>query len=164
MKQPRRIRKFLHNEHAISEEFTTLPALSVVMIGFTLFIVLLANTYSAYHMRMDQLEKYQTADLLATKILDPSCPFAIYGRIIELDTFLYCGDDINETRKDYWLSDLDFLVRISWEDETGFTHTYDMPKGVNPLGDRIAVSHDVSIQTNPAERPTGKLTILIWSV
>jgi len=162
MKQPRRIRKFLHNEHAISEEFTTLPALSVVMIGFTLFIVLLANTYSAYHMRMDQLEKYQTADLLATKMTDTSCPFIQSGDTVVMDTFLYSGDDINETRKEYQQAGIDFFVTVSWEDETQGSYT--MPKGVTPLGDRVAVSREVSVQLNPLDRPTGKLTILIWSV
>ena len=79
-----RRRRFIKDENAISEEFTALPALSVVMIGFALFIVLMANTYSAYNTRIDSLEKYQTADFIAIKLTNPDCFFIKEGGVINL--------------------------------------------------------------------------------
>ena len=84
MSKRKSFKAFLKDENAVSEEFTSLPALSVVMIGFTLFILLIANTYMAYEQRIDSLEKYQTGYFIATKLTNPDCYFIKEGGIVDL--------------------------------------------------------------------------------
>lgn len=154
------LRYFLADDRAVSEEFTALPALSVVMIGFTLFFVLLANTYSAYHNRADQLERYHTADLIATTLITPSCDFITQGMIDYpgLSQGLYNGV-LTNLRDEYRQSGLDFVLLLHWDDGELI-----IPEQPPSMHDRIAVSREVSIQLNPAQTTPGSLTVLLWEV
>jgi len=161
MRGPYLRRGFLSNEDAISEEFTSLPALSIVMIGFTLFIVLLANTYGAYHDRMDRLEEYQTAGLIVQKMIDTSCPFIQSAKVVHLQRFLASELVINEVREEYQQSGFDFFVRVSFN-----TSSYDVPATdmSDISGNRIAVSQHVSVVYNDVGQTPGKLTVILWKV
>jgi len=154
-------RRFIKNEYAISEEFTTLPALSVVMIGFTIFFVLMANTYGAYENRIDSLEKYKTADFIATKLTNPDCFFIKEGGILDLpllENNVDSNDKLNSMRKEYRSCGIDFIVRISWD-----TQYKDFPQDLpSDIGNRVAVSKDVGVYINQAQTKPGKLTIISW--
>ena len=161
-------RRLIKDENAVSEEFTALPALSVVMIGFALFIVLIANTYSAYNTRIDSLDKYQTADFIATKLTNPDCFFIMEGGIVDLsilENSAISDDKLNAIRQEYESSGINFILRISYE-----STTKDFPSNPDPAtllanaGDRVAVSKDVGIYINEAQTKPGKLTIISWSV
>ena len=108
-------REFIKDEKAVSEEFTSLPALSVVMIGFALFILLVANTYSAYTTRTENLNKYQTADFIATKLTNPDSFIIKEGGIINLPVFKNSEAEINKLRQKYQASGIDFVVIVNYE-------------------------------------------------
>jgi len=157
------IRRFVKDENAISEEFTTLPALSVVMIGFALFIVLIFYTYDAYNTRIDSLEKYQTADFIATKLTNPDCFFIKEGGVINLPVLenkAVSDEKLNSMRSDYEASNINFSVCISWE---GVTKYYPEDSLPTDIGDRVAATKDVGIYLNDAQTKPGKLTIITWS-
>jgi len=161
-----KLRKILEDENAISEEFTTLPALSVVMIGFALFIVLMANTYSAYNTRIDSLEKYQTADFIATKLTNPDCYFMLEGGVINLPLLdsadpVLSDDKLNAIRNKYNAAGINFSISISWDGNSKYFPEDTLP---NNIGDRVAVSRTVSVYLNEAQTKPGKLTIITWSV
>jgi len=150
---------FLKDENAISEEFTSLPALTIVMIGFTLFIVLIANTYSAYEQRIESLEKYQTGYCIATKLTNPDCSFIKEGGIVDLPLLRSDNSPLYFILNEYNSSDVHFIVRISWED-----YSEDFPENIpKDIGERIAVSKNVGIYVNEAQTVPGKLTIIMWS-
>jgi hypothetical protein len=155
------IRGFIRDETAVSEEFTALPSLSVVMIGFTLFFVLLANVYVSYELRVESLEKYQTADFIAGKLTNPDCQFIKTGGAVNLP--LLRSDigklNLSSLREEYKASGVNFTVRVSWE---GIYE--DFPE-VLPItiGDRIAVSRIVGVYLNEAQTMPGKLTVITWS-
>jgi len=162
------LRRFIKDEKAISEEFTTLPALSVVMIGFALFILLMANTYTAYNTRIEGLEKYQTADFIAIKLTNPDCFFIKEGGVVDLSILedsIISDPKLNAIRDEYQFSGVNFIVRISYE-----STNKDFPSNPDPVtllasaGDRVAVSKDVGIFINEAQTKPGKLTIITWSV
>lgn len=164
-----KIRSFIKNEDAISEEFTSLPALTIVAIGFTLFILLVANTYSAYNARVESLDKYQTTDFIVKKITNPDSPITTEGGIIDLkklkDTSI--GDPlINAMRSEYQASGIDFIVRITYENTELNYPTTPTPAAdlLQNNIDKIAVSKNVGIKINDAETKPGKLTIISWSV
>jgi len=153
------LKNFLKDENAVSEEFTSLPALSIVMIGFTLFILLISNTYMAYEQRIDSLEKYQTGYFIATKLTNPDCYFIRGGGTVDLPLLQTDSYILNLLRDKYKTSGVNFIVRISW-DKGSEDFPEELPVDV---GDRIAVSKNVGIYLNKAQTTPGKLTIIMWS-
>jgi len=159
-------RPFIKDKNAISEEFTTLPALSVVMIGFALFILLMANTYTAYNTRIDSLDKYQTADFIATKLTNPDCYFMREGGVVDLPLLdssdpALSDDKLNAMREEYKPAGVSFSICVSWESGSKYFPDDSLPVDI---GDRIAVSRTVSVYLNEAQTKPGKLTIITWSV
>ena len=151
---------FLKDKNAVSEEFTSLPALSIVMIGFTLFILLIANTYAAYEQRIDSLEKYQTGYFIATKLTNPDCYFIRNGGIVDLPLLRTDPDRLISIRDDYRTSGVNFILRITWDEGSE-----DFPEELlDDIGDRVAVSKNVGIYLNKAQTTPGKLTVILWSV
>lgn len=153
---------FIRNEKAVSEEFTSLPALSVVMIGFTLFFVLLANVYISYELRVESIEKYQTADFIAGKLTNPDCFFIREGGLVDLPLLRTTEGKsrLNATREEYKTSGVNFVVRTSW-----YNCSEDFPEKLpDDIGDRVAVSRNVGIYLNEAQTAPGKLTIILWSI
>jgi hypothetical protein len=153
---------FINDEKAISEEFTSLPALAVIMIAFTLFFALIANVYISYENRVESLDKYQTADFIATKLTNPDCYFMQLGGTVDLQMLNTdsSNEELNNIRQEYIASGIDFILRISWDDSLE-----DFPENMpNDVFNRVAVSRNVGIRLNDAETTPGKLTIIMWSV
>jgi len=157
------IKNFIKNENAISEEFTSLPSLSIVMIGFAIFIILIANTYSAYNNRIDSLDKYQTADFIVTKLTNPDSFIIKEGGIIDLPLLKNSNDEINQLREKYRASGVDFIIRISYENTI-----VKLPNNADDLlsntGDRVAVTKHVGVYLNLAQTKPGTLTVIAWGV
>jgi len=151
------------DENAISEEFTSLPALSIVMIGFAIFIIMIANTYTAYNTRIESLDKYQTADFIVTKLTNPDSFIIKEGGVIDLELLRNSDSEINELRDKYRASGIDFVIRISYENTVE-----KVPSNAENLlsnaGDRVAVTKCVGIYLNQAQTKPGKLTVITWSI
>jgi len=156
-------RRFIKDENAISEEFTSLPALSLVMIGFAIFIIMIANTYTAYNTRIESLDKYQTAVFIVTKLTNPDSFIIKEGGVIDLELLKNSDPEINELRDKYRASGIDFIIRISYENTVK-----KVPSNADNLlsnaGDRVAVTKCVGIYLNQAQTKPGKLTVIAWSV
>jgi hypothetical protein len=151
-------RLFLVDEHAISEEFTTLPALSVVMIGFALFIVLLAQTYSTYEERIAQLQNYQTADGIAHKLTNPDSYFIRDDGLIDVAILESDMGPLQKIQEEYHRSGVSFLLRLRW-----YNITKDFPAEQPATSmNRLAVSKEVGIYLNPAQTVPGTITIILW--
>lgn len=156
------LKKFIHDEKAVSEEFTSLPALSVVMIGFTLFFVLLATVYTSYDTRIESLEKYQTGDFIATKLTNPDCYFIREGGLIDLPLLNSTSGKsaLNLMRDEYKTSGVNFTLRISWDN-----NHEDFPETLpDHIGDRVAVSKNVGVYLNEVQTAPGELTIILWNI
>lgn len=158
-------RSLIKNNQAISEEFTSLPALSVIMIGFAIFILLLANTYSAYNQRTENLEKYQNTNQIATKITNPDCFFIKEGRIIDLPAL---EKDINsqnsefeKLRQDYKSKGINFVIKITYKGTTkNFPSNADSL--ITSVGETTAVTKNLAIFLNDAKTKPGSLTVITW--
>lgn len=161
MRRQSQLRDFLNNERAVSEEFTSLPALSVVMIGFTLFFVLFANVYTSYSLRVESIEKYQTANFLFAKLIHPDSLFIRPGGSISFP-LLRSGEGaayLQSLRDNYRPAGVNFTVRVRWD-----ASSYDFPEPfLDARGDRVAVSASASIYLNEARTVPGTLTIITWS-
>ena len=152
------VRYFLANDYAVSEEFTTLPALSVVMIGFALFVVLFSQTYLTYEERMEQLQDYQTADAIASKLTNPDCSFIKEGGLVNLPLLLNDTSSLQRICDRWNQSGIGFVLRLSWTNIT-----MDFPETMNVTTvHRVAVSRQVGISLSDAQTVPGVLTIIVW--
>ena len=153
---------FIKDERAVSEEFTSLPALCVIMIAFTLFFGLVANVYSSYVERNESIETYQTADFIATKLTNPDCFFIKEGGAVDLP--ILCSETgktkLRKVCTEFKASEINFTLRIAWGN-----NTLDFPEQLpEHIGNRIAVSRNIGVYINDAQTISGKLTIITWSV
>jgi len=151
-------RFFLKDERAISEEFTVLPALSIVMIGFALFVVLLAQTYTVYEERINHLQNYQTASSIVHKLTNPDCFFIRNEGLIDLPILQNDTESLKIICEQYQKSGFAFFLRLRWDN-----CSQDFPKKtISMPANRIAISTDVGIYLNEAQTIPGTLTIVLW--
>ena len=64
-----------------SEEFTSLPAVSIVGIALALFIVILGNSYVSFNKNIEKSEKYSDAEYILEKITSDSSPVMKNGLV-----------------------------------------------------------------------------------
>lgn len=158
MKKIVTIRVFLKDDHAVSEEFSLLPALSVVMVGFGLFVVLLAQTYITYNENVQRLQQYQTAESILQRVTNPDCVFIREGGLVDITAFQTHPEFFKELCQQYEKSHLHMSLHLSYENnECIFPET-------TPVSSvrRIVVSRCMGIFLNEAQTVPGILSILLW--
>jgi hypothetical protein len=153
-----KVRSFLTNKQGISEEYTTLPALSVVMIGFSLFLILLAQTYAIYQERMTQLHFYQIADYIIEKFTNPECCVMKSGGLLDISLLNNTPDLLKPLRDEYHPSNISFILRLHYNNDV-----CDYPEPLpNMTKNRIAVSKELGVYLNEAQITPGTLTVILW--
>ncbi|MFA5101614.1 MAG: hypothetical protein WC525_00520 [Candidatus Thermoplasmatota archaeon] len=158
MKNRVKLQIFLKNEDAVSEEFTVLPALSIVMIGFALFVVLLAQTYIAYTDHISRLQNYHTANGLLQKLTNPDCYFVRDGGLIDVSILQKDNTSLQKLGEQYRQSGVLFLFQLAWNDQS--QNFPDIEPAANVS--RIAVSKPVGVYLNEAQTLPGAFTIIVW--
>ena len=153
------MREFIDNKKAVSEEFTMIPAIVIVLVGFALFGLLLTNTYEAYNQSIESTENYRKARTILKKLTSPE------GKIIDESGTVHLNKLINHpewvTNEYHKYSNVKFFVRINWKENT---ESYiDIPANPPVKGNQVALSKTVSISLNSAETKPGTFTIILWS-
>jgi hypothetical protein len=158
MKKLKIQQSFLGNNQAVSEEFTVLPALTIVIIGFTLFIVLLAQTYITYTDHINRLQKYQTADNILQKVTNPDCYFIRECGLVDLQVLQNDTESLQIIRNQYAKTSLDFFLRVQWNNQT-----QDFPPNVFlPAHKNLWISKEIGIYLNEAQTVPGMVTLVLW--
>jgi hypothetical protein len=158
MRHTLQLRCFFADNYAVSEEFTSLPALSIVMIGFALFVVLLAQAYLTYEERMEQLQEYQTVDALASKLTNPDCFFMREGGLVDVSVLRQDTSSLQRICDQWRRSGVAFFLRLHWDDITE-----DFPGTCSTTSShRVAVSHLVGVYLTDAQTIPGVLTVILW--
>jgi len=159
-------KEIIKDTNAISEEFTSLPALTIVLIGFTLFILIITNSYNAYNIRIDSIDKYQSASFISDKLTNPDCYFIMEGGMINLPLLdsvdpADSDDRLNHMRKEIRSSGVNFSIQINWDNNIKY-----FPEDTKPtnVGDKVAASKTVSLYLNEAQTKPGKLTVITWRI
>jgi hypothetical protein len=150
---------FHHNTYAISEEFTILPALSLVIIGIVLFSVLTLSTYESYGAQTKQLSQIDIASYLLSKLIDTDQLYMREGQIIEISILEQPESLVffNDLKHDLYPSGIDFSVMVSWGNTSMWV--LDQPMEV----DTIAVSQPIGIALNPVDIILGSITVVVWN-
>lgn len=151
------VRSFWGNDQGVSEEYTSLPALSVVMIGFSLFLILLAHTYTAYQERMTFLQEYQIADAIAEKLTNPDCCWMRNG-LVDVPLLSTSLDQVMLLREQYHQSNLSFILRLRYHEEV-----CDYPEPLSSVTtNRVAVEKELGMYLNEAQTTPGTFTVIVW--
>jgi len=157
---------FLRDKRGISEEFTSLPALMVVMIGFAIFFALVAGVYHAYNERMEAVDKYEIANFVLEKLTmaDGSlCEKGIImpGGVINISKLSSLTvDDMVDIRASSGIVGVKFGFKLEVS-----AKYYDGPveKGIgNGQRSFIAVSREVPVYLNDAQTVPGIFTVMVW--
>lgn len=157
---------FVSDERGVAEEFTSLPALVVVMIGFGLFFALIAGVYYSYNERVESINKYGTADFVLERLTSEG------GILHEKDVIKESGKiDVNEfhrldnlnqemVNKKSGLVGVEYGLKLRYKKES--------LKEINCwlYGDEevVAASKQVSVYLNEAETVPGILTVVVRSI
>jgi len=147
------------NEDAVSEEYTALPALCTVVIGLSLFFLLLAHAYTTSQAQSETIRTYHSAELLAEKLLDPANAFILPGGILDLASFTDAGEPLDRLRQEYSPSGFDFLFRLTYD---GGAVT--LPPNATIPQEYVATSRDLGIALSDAQTVPGRLTVLLWRI
>ncbi len=144
--------KFARDKRGIAEEFTSLPALVVVMIGFALFFSMLAGIYMQHNEKVKAAELAEAAHYVAAKLTNSESPLTDATFVIDKEKW----NSMDESRlKDYCnLSFYDYRVFIEGENLKEF--------GGNPVGDRFTVSRKVAIKLADGDVKYGKIMVTVW--
>jgi len=150
-------RSFLKDNSAVAEEFSSLPALTIVVIGLSIFIMLMAQAYGAY---TDREQSHQLFEV-ANKIIDDvsaheSFILASEGRI-DGDVFL-TNDSSDEKVEDFFGAKYDGVILLSFDEfSLQLPHNKTISDSV-----RVSVSKNVAIQVNDLETKNGVLSVIVW--
>ena len=159
---------FLKDKRGTSEEFTSLPALMVVMIGFALFFALMATTYMTYHQKLDEKELYEAAHHAVLKLTLPESPLISEG---DTDTPLIVSASIsdisaNDLTECCNLTGYDYRVKIYYYDEQGekrlLPGTENLFTGTHSSGDTVSASRKIAVKFADGEIRYGKIVVTVW--
>jgi hypothetical protein len=145
------------NEEAVTEEYTALPALCVVVIGLALFFLLLAHAYAMPQAQSETIRMYHTAELLTEKLLDPANAFIQPGGILDLDILTGASAPLDRLRQAYSPSGFDFLIRLTIN-----TTTITLPTNATIHTPNTTVTRTIPVLLSPAQTTPGRLTVVLW--
>lgn len=155
---------FIKDERGISEEFTSLPALVVVMIGFALFFALIGGVYYSYNEKVSRVDKYETANFVLEKITSVEGSLAKAGvlkegGVVDNETFnSLTGEDMTEIIEKSDVVGVEFGLRLNHEKMSGDIET----PNIASAKDRVAASKEIPVYLNAAETVPGELTVIVW--
>ena len=147
---------FTKDERAVVEPSSDLVVMALAVIGFVIFISVIAQTYQIYQEKTLIAQQYGDAVSLAELLRNdplltvPRCPELIdASRLESLD-----AGDINELRGKY-------AARYNFSFKIEVPPTYSKVVGTSEeLG--ISASVPVTIRLNEVEEMPGTLTVKIW--
>lgn len=160
---------FIDDRRGISEEFTSLPALMVVMIGFALFFALMATAYVTYHQKLDEKELYEAAHHAVLKLTLPESPLISEGGGTNTPLIVSAnlGDISSEELIECChLTGYDYRIKIYYYDENAeqqpLPGTEHLSTSAHSSGDTVSASRKISVKFANGEVRPGKIVVTVW--
>ena len=158
----KRSKPIKQDSNAISETFTILPALSMILIGFTIFSILIATAYTTFDAKSDHINMLETSNQILEKISSPNACFTTDGNTINYMIFSsnQSKNYIQTLQSQYESYKLSFSVKLSYNNEKIW-----LPQQINnenSTADQYASSKQVSVQINEIKTIPGTLTVILW--
>lgn len=154
---------FIKDKRGISEEFTSLPTLVVVMIGFGLFFALIGGVYYSYNEKVDRVDKYETANFILEDVTAADSPLGDSGVIQTGGTINPAAVDSNQAaietslRQNCSFPGWKYKIEIEWD--TGSQHIIPFRYDGE---DTVAASKEVPVYLNEAQTVAGEFRVTVW--
>jgi len=151
-----------NDDRAISETFTVLPALSMVLIGFTIFFIIIATAYNSFDSKQDIINNFECCDKILEKICSPNSFFICEGNKIDLNLLISNEAEtyLQQLQQQYKPYNLSFSVKVSYEDTFHWLPT--IPQLHTPNMNKYASSRQVLIKLNEVSTIPGTITVVFW--
>jgi len=154
---------FISDKRGVSEEFTSLPTLVVVMIGFALFFALIGGVYYSYNEKVERIDKYEVANFILEDVTTAAGPLGEEGMIQTGGTINPSAIDSNEAalentlQQNYSYPGWEYKIEIEWTE--GYEEITVFPYHGE---DTVAASKKVPVYLNEAQTVAGKFRVIAW--
>ncbi len=154
---------FRKDDEAISESFTVLPALAMVLIGLTIFSIILTTAYTSYDYHHDIIDKFNGSKEILNKISSPNTPVTEDGSVFKLKDFYSkeASDFFNQLLIEYKLYGYNFTIKLKNKDKVFWN--FNTQYSDNLLSNTYACTKTVSIAINELQIVPGSLTVIFWN-
>lgn len=158
----RRLKKLTKNDLAISESFTLFPSLAMVLVGFTIFSIIIVSAYTTFDNKQDTIDMFELSESVLRKVSSPTAIFTVDANHIDLQMFtsdqasLY----IQDLQHLFIPYDFYFVLKLTCDDTIAWSPE-PAPEPVSMIN-RYASSKHVSVRTNEVTTIPGVLTIVFW--
>lgn len=154
---------FQKDEKAISESFTVLPALAMVLIGLTIFSIILTTAYTTYDYHHDIIDKFNGSEEILNKISSPNTPVTEDGSVFILKNFYSkeSMDFFNQLLNEYKFYGYNFTIKLKNKDIVFWN--FNPQYSDNLLTNTYASTKTVSIAINELQIVPGCLTVIFWN-
>lgn len=156
----KQIQFFWKDNAAVSEEFTSLPALAIVMIGITVFLIILSSSYTSFETQTQQVEQIKQAEYISFQVLNPNAPFITSKGNFNLEQFQQtCGVDyITALQKSMNMVSFNFTTKLSVQNMSIYSPD-PPPKNYQNI---VAYSKPITVDLNEVYTCPGMITVITW--
>ena len=153
---------FINDEKGMIEPYSELPAMALAVIGFIIFIAVLAQAYTTYQEKSFIAGHFQDASNLASKLGKDSSLTGTRPGIIDSGKLETLKNDPDEIIRKYG-SYYNFMFKVeSNSGERAYSIIIKKPDSAEPKAG-VSASIPVTIRLNDVEEIPGTLTVRIWS-
>jgi len=153
---------FTSDEKGMIEPYSELPAMALAVVGFIVFMAILAQAYTTYQEKSFIAGHFQDASNLASKLGKDSSLTGTRPGIIDSGKLETLKNDPDEIIRKYG-SYYNFMFKLeSNSGERAYSIIIKKPDSAEPkVG--VSVSIPVTVALNDVEEIPGTLTVRIWS-
>ncbi len=153
--------KFIKDKRGVAEEFTSLPAIMVVMIGFAIFFAMIATVYNLHNERIEDKELFEVAHYVALKLTSADSPLAAGD-----NTPLYIDKNklhikVDELKKYCNPIGYDYYVIVYEYDEDGSKKPIKDTENIIPNRNKVSASRKVAIKDGIGVK-YGEIVVIVW--
>lgn len=156
--------EFLKDKRGVAEEFTSLPAIMVVMMGFAIFFAMVATVYHLHNERVEDKELFEVAHYVVSKLTTVGSPLIVEDSTsLLLDKNKLENVGIDKLKEYCNPIGYDYYVKVYEYDEDGSKEQI-YPKSMEntiPSKNRVSASRKVAI-TDGIETKYGKVIVIVW--
>ena len=153
---------FINDDRGMIEPYSELPAMALAVVGFIVFMAVLAQAYTTYQEKSFIAGHFQDASNLASKLGKDSSLTGTRPGMIDSGKLETLKNDPDEIIKKYG-SYYNFMFKVeSNSGERAYSIIIKKPNSGEPKTG-VSASIPVTVALNDVEEIPGTLTVRIWS-
>jgi hypothetical protein len=134
----------------------------MVLIGFTIFSMIIASAYTAFNYQEQIIDKFECANDILNKISSPNSPVSEDGFLFSLKNFnsIEANEFFNQLLNKYQCYGYNFSIKLTCDN--GICWSFNPQSSYNFYINSYAITKIVSISVNDIQIVPGSLTVIFW--